>query len=77
MKRIILRGGALLELDQVRHVLAVVKYRTFLEASSFPCAVISTTAQTNASEVLLIMLINSFPSEGIATINASGMMIWI
>lgn len=33
MKRIILRGGALLELDQVRHVLAVVKYRTFLEAS--------------------------------------------
>ena len=33
MKRIILRGGDLLELDQVRHVLAVVKYRTFLEAS--------------------------------------------
>lgn len=33
MKRIILRGGALMELDQVRHVLAVVKYRTFLEAS--------------------------------------------
>lgn len=38
----------------------------------FPAAVISTTAQTNASDVPLISPIKELPSEGNATTIASG-----
>ena len=41
----------------------------------FPCAVISTTAQTNARDVPLISPIKEFPSPGSATLSISGKMI--